>query len=58
VPVLPNRLYVLRLCCITFSGIIALRDATAAEAEELRAVAPKSVEKNIVRISTKPIFLI
>ena len=29
-------------------------DATAAGAEVLRAVAPKSVEKNIVRISTEP----
>jgi hypothetical protein len=28
-------------------------DATAAGAEALRAVAPKSVEKNIVRISTE-----
>ena len=30
-------------------------DATAAGAEALRAVAPKSVKKNIVRISTEPI---
>jgi hypothetical protein len=29
-------------------------DATAAGAEALRAVAPMSVEKNIVRISTEP----
>ena len=29
-------------------------DATAAGAEALRAVAPKSVKKNIVRISTGP----
>ncbi len=33
-------------------------DATAAGAKALRAVAPKSVEKNSVRISTEPfIFL-
>jgi len=40
------------LCCITFSGIIAPEgDAKAAGVEALRAVAYKSVEKNIVRIS-------
>ena len=32
-------------------------DATAAGAKALRAVAPKSVERNIVRISTEPFFL-
>jgi hypothetical protein len=35
----------------------SIGDATAAGAKALRAVAPKSVEKNIVRSSTGPIFL-
>ncbi len=40
VPVSPNRLFALRLCRITFSGIIALGGgATAAGAEALHVVA-------------------
>jgi len=37
------------LCCSTFSGVIAPGDATAAGAEALYAVAPKSGKKNILR---------
>jgi ubiquitin C-terminal hydrolase len=47
------------LCCVTFSGIIAHEDATAAGAEAYYMPQPKkSVEKKRVRISTKPDFLI
>ena len=53
-PVPPNRLRALRLCrIITFSGVIAPGDATAAGAEALFAEAPKSVKKNILRIPHK-----
>jgi len=42
----------LRLCRITFSGVITPGGgATAAGAEALHAVAPKSVKKKILRIS-------
>jgi len=51
-----NRRCRVRWYCIPFSGIIAQRDPTAAGAEAYHAAAPKSVEKNSVRISTKLIF--
>jgi len=46
-----NRPGALRLCRITFSGVIDPGGATAAGAEALYAEAPKSVKKNILRIS-------
>jgi len=57
VPVPPNRPCALRLCSDTVSGVIRSRgDATAARGKVLPAVAKKSVEKNILRSSSEPIF--
>ncbi len=47
----PNR--PCALCYIIFSGFITQKDVTAAGAEALRAVDPKSVGKNSVRIFNK-----
>ena len=45
-------------CVVLHSLELSLKgDDTAAGAEAFRAVAPKGIEKNIMRISTKPIFL-
>ncbi len=55
VPVPPNRSFALRLYRITYSGIVAPVGVLAAGAEVLHAVAPKSVKKNILRISYEKI---
>jgi hypothetical protein len=56
VPVPPKTAPALCDCVVLPSlGIIA-QDAAAPGAEALRAVTPKSVEKNSVRIPTKPFF--
>jgi hypothetical protein len=51
----PNRPFALRLCRITFSGVIVPGVATAVGVEALRLQSPpKSIKKNILRILTNP----